>query len=81
MTVYNVTKLLSRQEQLAIKAFLNVNKITITYSDCLCEFGIRLTKPYSYERRKIVIKKINDTLMTTPVNILEGMPIINNKEI
>lgn len=42
MTVYNVTQMLSKEQQSALKKFLDVERVQVMFSDWTYDFGLRL---------------------------------------
>lgn len=78
MTVYNITNLIGFDTMQAIKKYLNVNKLTLLYSDWLNDFGLYTKESYDPKKKerciKYLIKKYN--LMNYKINILKKYPII-----
>lgn len=79
MTVYNITNLLDKHTQLSIKAFLNTNKLTITYSEFSNRFGIRTDRTHNKSRYNIALDKINKIFGSYPIVGLINCPKIDLK--
>ena len=83
MTVYNVTKLIDFKTLNIIKKYLNVNKLTLRYSDWLNDFELYTKETYDQNKKRrciqYLIKKYN--LMNYKIDMLTMCPIIkgNNK--
>lgn len=77
MTVYNITKL-SPNLAKSIAQYLGVNKIIITYSDWLNQFGIRTSKGtnISATKREITLKHITNRFAQTDIKKLISCPKI-----
>jgi len=78
MTVYNITKLIDFETMSTIKKYLNVNKLSLRYSDWFNEFGLYTKENYSKNKKEIclkfLVKKYN--LMNCEINLLTKYPII-----
>lgn len=81
MTVFNVTKLIDFETMQTIKKYLNVNKLTLRYSDWLNDFGLYTKENYDKKKKercvKYLIKKYN--LMNCKINTLTKYPIIRKE--
>lgn len=81
MTVFNVTKLIDFETMQTIKKYLNVNKLTLRYSDWLNDFGLYTKESYDKKKKercvKYLIKKYN--LMNCKINTLTKYPIIRKE--
>lgn len=78
MTVYNITKVIDKSLLNAIKKYLDVDKLTILYSDWGNKFGIT-TKHNNINKNKslIVSKVLWDKLCAEPVTKFTSCPKIN----
>lgn len=81
MTVYNITNLIDFETLQTIKKYLNVNKLTLRYSDWLNDFGLYTKESYDQKKKercvKYLIKKYN--LMNYKINTLTKYPIIRKE--
>ena len=81
MTVYNVTKLIDFKTIKAIKQYLNVDKLTLRYSDWLNDFELYTKETYDQKKKKrcieYLIKKYD--LMNYKIDTLTKYPIISKK--
>lgn len=75
--IYNVTKLFDEYSLNALKAFLNVHKIQVFYSDTLNNFSLNLIESCSKSRKDIVRKVIERQMSTIPITELINCPKIN----
>lgn len=81
MTVYNVTKLIDFKTLNTIKQYLNVDKLTLRYSDWLNDFKLYTKETHDQKKKrrciKYLIKKYN--LMNYKIDTLTKYPIIRIK--
>lgn len=81
MTVYNVTKLIDFKTINTIKRYLNVDKLTLRYSDLLNDFELYTKETHNQKKKrrctKYLIKKYD--LMNYKIDTLTIYPIIKRK--
>ena len=81
MTVYNITKLIDFEVMQTIKKYLNVNKLSLRYSDWINAFELYTKENYNQKKKKIcikyLIKKYN--LMQFKISTLTKYPVIRIK--
>lgn len=81
MTVYNVTKLIDFETIKTIKQYLNVDKLTLRYSDWFNDFELFTKEIYDQKKKRrcvdYLIKKYN--LMNCKKDTLIKYPIIRKK--
>lgn len=81
MTVYNITKLIDFKTLETIKKYLNVNKISLRYSEWLNDFGLYTKEICDQQKKerclKYLIKKYE--LNKYYISALTSYPIINRK--
>lgn len=81
MTVYNVTKLIDSKTMKTIKRYLNVDKLTLRYSDWSNDFGLYTKEIYDQKKKRrcleYLIKKYN--LMNYKIDTLTKYPIIRKE--
>ena len=56
MTVYNITKVIDKTLLNSIKAFLNVDKVTVLYTDWGNKFGVRVMNNTNRDKANIISK-------------------------
>ena len=80
MTVYNITKIIDKSLLNSIKVYLNVDKVTILYSDWANMFGVKASnKFYNANTEKInaVNKVLWDKLSSKPIATFTNCPKID----
>ena len=80
MTVYNITKIIDKNLLNSIKVFLNVDKVTILYTDFGNEFRIRTTDKLNNVRKDrldIVSKVLWNRLSLKPIKMFTNCPKVN----
>lgn len=81
MTVYNITKLIDFKTIKTIKQYLNIDKLTLRYSDWFNDFGLYTKEIHDQKKKKrcleYLIKKYN--LMNYKIDTLTKYPIIRKK--
>lgn len=80
MTVYNITKVVDDSLLLSIRAFLNVDKVTILYTDWGNKFGVRVEDKIhtaSKERIAIISKILWNKLCNEPISKFTNSPRID----
>ena len=75
MTVYNITKVIDKTLLNSIKAFLNIDKVTILYTDFGNKFGVKITDKLNNVRKdrldivsKVLWNKLSLKLIKTFTN-------------
>ena len=80
MTVYNVTKVIDKSLLNSIKVYLNVDKVTILYSDWAYMFGVKASDEF-YNANKEKINAINkvlwNKLSSKPITMFTNCPKID----
>ena len=80
MTVYNITKVIDKTLLNSIKAFLNVDKVTVLYMDWGNKFGVRVLNKFhnaSKERLNIISKVLWNKLSLEPITIFTNCPKVD----
>lgn len=80
MTVYNITKIIDKSLLNSIKVYLNVDKVTVLYSDWANMFGVKVSfNFYTVNKEKInaVNKVLWDKLSSKPVTMFTNCPKID----
>lgn len=74
--IYNVTKLFTKYNINSIKAFLNVSKVQIFYSDTLNDFNLKIKEPHSESKKRLVLGVVRRLMNTIPITQLTSCPKI-----
>lgn len=77
MTVYNITKVIDKALLNSIKAFLNVDKVTVLYTDWGNEFGVRTINNTDKAKANIVSKLLWNKLSLEPITIFTNCPEVD----
>ena len=80
MTVYNITKVIDKNLLSSIKVFLNVNKVTVLYTDFGNKFGVKTTDKLNNVRKDrldIVGKVLWNKLSREPISIFTNCPKVD----
>lgn len=81
MTVHNITKLIDIKTMETIKKYLQVNKISLRYSEWFNDFGLYTKEPCDKKKKerclRFLIKKYN--LMQCFISTLTSYPVITRK--
>ena len=78
MTVYNITKVIDKRLLNSIKIFLDVDKVTVLYTDFGNKFGVKTLDKFNNIRKerldivsKVLWNKLSQKLITTFTNCPE----------
>ena len=80
MTVYNITKVIDKTLLNSIKAFLNVDKVTILYTSFGNKFGVRITDKFhnvSKEKLNVVSKVLWNKLSLKTIKTFTNCPKVD----
>lgn len=77
MTVYNITKVINKALLNSIKAYLNIDKVTVLYTSWGNKFGIRTGKEVNKRRLAIVSKMLWNKLKDEPITKFTDCPRID----
>lgn len=77
MTVYNITKVIDKTLLKSIKTFLNVDKVTVLYSDFSNKFGVRVTNNINKDKESIISKLLLGKLSQKPITTFTSCPKID----
>ena len=80
MTVYNITKVIDKTLLNSIKAFLNVDKVTVLYTDWGNKFGVRVSGKLhnaSKERLNAINKVLWNKLSLEPITMFTSCPKVD----
>ena len=77
MTVYNITKVIDKTLLNSIKAFLNVDKVTVLYTDWGNKFGVRVMNNTNRDKANIINKLLWNKLSLEPITIFTNCPKVD----
>lgn len=80
MTVYNITKVIDKTLLNSIKVYLNVDKVTVFYTDWGNKFGVRVSDKFhnaSKERLNIINKVLWNKLSLKPITMFTNCPKVD----
>ena len=80
MTVYNVTKVIDKSLLNSIKVYLNVDKVTILYTDFGNTFGVKASNKFyntNIEKINAINKVLWDKLSSKPITMFTNCPKID----
>lgn len=77
MTVYNITKVIDKALLNSIKAFLNVDKVTVLYTDLGNKFGVRTINNADKAKANVVSKLLWSKLSLEPITIFTNCPKVD----
>ena len=77
MTVYNITKVIDKTLLNSIKAFLNVDKVTVLYTDWGNKFGVRVMDNTNKDKANIISRLLWNKLSLEPITIFTGCPKVD----
>lgn len=77
MTVYNITKVIDKTLLNSIKAFLNVDKVTVLYTDWGNKFGVRVSDNTNKDKANIISKLLWNKLSLEPITIFINCPKVD----
>ena len=77
MTVYNITKVIDKTLLNSIKAFLNVDKVTVLYTDWGNKFGVRVTENTNKDKANIISRLLWTKLSLEPITIFTNCPKVD----
>ena len=80
MTVYNITKVIDKSLLNSIKVYLNVNKVTILYTDLGNTFGVKASNKFynaNIEKINAINKVLWDKLSSKPIAMFTNCPKID----
>lgn len=81
MTIYNITKLINFETMQSIKKYLNIDKLSLRYSDFFNEFGLYTKENCNQKKKEICIKYLvkKYNLMQYKISTLMKCPVIRFK--
>ena len=77
MTVYNITKVIDKTLLNSIKAFLNVDKVTVLYTDWGNKFGVRVMDNTNKDKANIISKLLWNKLSLEPITKFTNCPKVD----
>ena len=77
MTVYNITKVIDKTLLNSIKAFLNVDKVTVLYTDWGNKFGVRVMNNTNRDKANIINKLLWNQLSLEPITMFTNCPKVD----
>ena len=77
MTVYNITKVIDKTLLNSIKAFLNVDKVTVLYTDWGNKFGVRVMNNTNRDKANIISKLLWSKLSLEPITKFTSCPKVD----
>ena len=80
MTVYNITKVIDKNLLSSIKVFLNVDKVTVLYTDFGNKFRVKTTDKLNNVRKDrldIVSKVLWNKLAFKPIKMFTNCPKVD----
>ena len=81
MTVFNISKMIDFETMQILKKYLNVNKLSLRYSEWLNDFGLYTKEPCDKTKKERCLKylikkyKLNDC----KISILTSYPIVKRR--
>ena len=80
MTVYNITKVIDKSLLNSIKVYLNVDKVTILYTDWGNTFGVKASNRFynaNIEKINAIQKVLWDKLSSKPITMFTNCPKVD----